>query len=76
MVLTDGIEFIPGEDTDALAGMEILEGHEESPLIQHEVGDAGVGNGNRGGLGLGCPGVGLTVKDLHFIGDGGDDVIQ
>lgn len=83
MVLTDGIEFIPGEDTDALAGIEVLEGHEES-LRSYCVGTVtggtgdGVGNGNCGGfgLGLGCPGVGLTVKDLHFIGDGGDDVIQ
>ena len=83
MVLTDGIEFIPGEDTDALAGMEILEGHEESlrsycmGTVTGGTGD-GVGNENcsRFGLGLGCPGVGLTVKDLHFIGDGSDDVIQ
>lgn len=27
----DGLEFIPGEDTDALAGVEVLEGHRKSP---------------------------------------------
>lgn len=83
MVLTDGIEFIPGEDTDALAGMEILEGHEES-LRSYCVGTVtggtgdGVGNENcsRFGLGFGCPGVSLSIEDLHFLGDGSDNEIK
>ena len=83
MVSTDGIEFIPGEDTDALAGIEVLEGHEESLrsyCVGTVTGGTGDGVGNENccgfGLGFGCPGVSLSIEDLHFIGDGSDDVIQ
>lgn len=29
--MADEIEFIPGEDADALAEVEVLEGHRKSP---------------------------------------------
>lgn len=31
IMTADGIEFIPGEDSDTLAGVEVLEGHRKSP---------------------------------------------
>lgn len=30
-IVADGFEFIPGEDADALAEVEVLEGHRKSP---------------------------------------------
>jgi len=30
-MIANGIEFIPGEDADALAEVEVLEGHRKSP---------------------------------------------
>jgi len=31
IIMADGIEFIPGEDADVLAEVEVLEGHRKSP---------------------------------------------
>lgn len=31
IIMADGIEFIPREDADALAEVEVLEGHRKSP---------------------------------------------
>lgn len=81
----DGTEFIPGEDADALAEVEVLEGHREitslnsmsavtssvrDDRIRHRGGAAGFG------LGFGCPGMGLAIQDLHFLGDGSDNEIK
>jgi hypothetical protein len=38
--------------------------------IRHRGGAAGFG------LGFGCPGMGLTIQDLHFLGDGSDNEIK
>lgn len=62
IIMADGIEFIPGEDADALAEVEVLEGHKKiTSLI---------------GLGFGCPGMELAIQDLHFLGDGSDNEIK
>lgn len=81
----DGTEFIPGEDADALAEVEVLEGYREitslnsmsavtnsvrDDRIRHRGGAAGFG------LGFGCPGMGLAIQDLHFLGDGSDNEIK
>ena len=84
-MMADGIEFIPGEDADALAEVEVLEGHRKitslnsmsaitisvsDDRIRHRGGAAGFG------LGFGCPGMGLAIQDLHFLGDGSDNEIK
>ena len=37
---------------------------------RHRGGTAGFG------LGFGCPGMGLAIQDLHFLGDGSDNEIK
>lgn len=85
IMIADGIEFIPGEDADALAEVEVLEGHRKitslnsmsaitisvsDDRIRHRGGAAGFG------LGFGCPGMGLAIQDLHFLGDGSNNEIK
>ena len=85
IMMADGTEFIPGEDTDALAEVKVLKGHRKitslnsmstitssirDDRIRHRGGAAGFG------LGFGCPGIELAIQDLHFLGNGGDNEIK
>ena len=85
IMMADGIEFIPGEDADALAEVKVLEGHRKitslnsmsaitssvrDDRIRHRGGAAGFG------LGFGCPGIELAIQDLHFLGNGSDNEIK